>query len=572
MRSLSSDNSSRSARRLFFAGSVLGAVCFLLVYGARILDPTYDDWLLLGDMDLRQHYIGFCHFRQSRWQFPPGLIETLSFPQSMSVVYTDSIPILAVFFKLFAFFLPLRFQYFGIAGLISFMLMGGFSCLLLARFTDSLTVILPCSLFFILSYPIIQRMYYHTALAAHWILILALVLWLYQEELTLRRRIIYWSLTGFLCVGIHSYFLPMTGLIMLAAVADEMLTGPLKGKDRLKRGALNGGLELIGFCLAAIISLFLYGAFYGGTSAVGEGLGTFSSNLNTFINPLSDGRLYGELPLYYDFQYEGFGYLGGGMIFLLIFVLVCLVICTAVSVGSGRDKLELKGIIREHVRLPIAAVLFACFCALAMFPIVSFNGVKLFGVWYPGFVRSFLGIFRSNGRFIWTAVYLLMLAGIVGSVRLCGFLAGPDGKRTLLYVILSFALALQLYDISGMLKGKHDYFAERQSYENIWLKEKPVGEPGGRYSGFVFLYNDNDILMDTAYYAYLNGMWQNNYYYARDINDITDLSISQWRAALKSGRVRSDIIYIFKEDDAGEELTKGLKTREFAGHIIGTEK
>ena len=95
MRSLSSG--SRGNRiKLFLIGALLGAVCFTGVYGVRVLDPAYDDWLLAGDMDLRQHYIGFCHFRQSRWQFPIGLIETLSYPMSMSVIYTDSIPLLAV--------------------------------------------------------------------------------------------------------------------------------------------------------------------------------------------------------------------------------------------------------------------------------------------------------------------------------------------------------------------------------------------------------------------------------------------------------------------------------------------
>ena len=413
--------------RLFLFGTLLGAVCFLAVYGAKILNPTYDDWLLLGDMDLRQHYIGFCHFRQSRWQFPIGLIETLSYPKSMSVIYTDSIPILAVLFKLFAYVLPVRFQYFGLAGLISFMLMGGLSCLLLARFCDNKIAIVIYSIFFILSYPVIQRMYYHTALAAQWILILALDLWFYQEELAAKRRVVYWSLMGFLCVSIHSYFLPMTGLILAAAAADTWIAakdkkataGDHAEEDRKrsdgldeKKAILTGLYELAGFCATAILSLFIYGGFYGGTSAVGDGLGSFSSNLNTFINPLHDGKLYGELPLYYGFQYEGFGYLGGGILLLLILGIVCTV--TLSVLGYVKPMQVLKG----HRRLGIAGGVFVIFCALAIFPIVTFNDVKVFGVPYPGAVKKFLGIFRSNGRFIWTAVYLLELLATAGTYRL----------------------------------------------------------------------------------------------------------------------------------------------------------
>ncbi len=584
--------------RVFIIGALLGGVAFLLIYGFRILNPSYDDWLLLGDMDLKQHYIGFCHFRMSRWQFPIGLIDTLSFPKSMSVIYTDSIPLLAVLFKLFAYFLPLKFQYFGFAGLISFMLMGGLSCLLIHRFCVNEPICIMYSLLFTVSYPIIQRMYYHTALAAQWIIILALVLWLYQEELSLKKRVIFWSLTGVICVGIHSYFLPMAGLILLAAVTDEAFTAGKRGLA-LDVSLKHGALELFGFCAAAIASLFIFGGFYGGTSAVGDGLGTFSSNLNTFINPLGDGRLYDGLPLYYDFQYEGFGYLGGGILFLLILDAVFVLLL------SIKGVISITNVLKNHYRIWIALALFAVTCILAVFPVVAFNDVKLFGVPYPEFIRKLLGIFRSNGRFIWTAVYLLMLLAIALSFRLFyteeGLPeAGKDQMPSLpvcersekkhdrdatnhldkcygpvtrnkvsYYIITALVILLQFYDISGMLVGKHDYFAVAQTYEDPWVSEAPVPDIG-KYSGFVFLYNDNDILMDTAYFAYLNGMWQNNYYYARDINEAVDMNIAQWREAIKSGIIRDDIIYILKEDDAEPELIETMDTVNAFGHIIGT--
>ena len=77
---------------LMLTGCMIGILCFALVYGFKIVDVTYNGWLFNGDMDLRQHYVGFCHFRTSPWRFPVGIIDTLSKPYSMSVVYTDSIP------------------------------------------------------------------------------------------------------------------------------------------------------------------------------------------------------------------------------------------------------------------------------------------------------------------------------------------------------------------------------------------------------------------------------------------------------------------------------------------------
>ncbi len=601
-----------SLTKLFICGALLGAVCFLLIYGVRILDPAYDDWLLLGDMDLKQHYIGFCHFRMSAWQFPIGLIETLSYPNKMSVIYTDSIPILAVIFKFFAYVLPQKFQYFGFAGLLSFMLMGGFSSLVLYRFLNQAFYSLLYSLCFIISYPVIQRMYYHTALASQWILLAAMALWLYQEKLSFSKRMVLWSTMGFLCVSIHSYFLPMTGLILLCAFSDEILTAKEAAftdqsrQDLVRKGVKHGLLELAGFCLTALFALFVYGGFYGGSSAVGEGLGTFTSNLNTFINPLDDGMLYGSLPLYNGFQYEGFGYLGGGILLLLITGLIAL---SALWPGERIKRKKASDqeahkdcflVFRTKYRPLIAGALFILTCMLSMLPMVTLNEWKLFGVPYPDPVRKLLGIFRSNGRFIWTAVYLAMLFAITLCFRLF-YYAGRSGrdpgeaeKETagkknggrILYCLLTFlAIGLQLYDISGMLAGKHENFANPRTYDCFWENEEKLSEsksPEGRtlgsvlssrsFKGFVFLYNENDIIMDTAYYGYLNGMWQNNYYYARDINAAIDRNIEEWKLTLLNGHVRDDILYLFKEKDTALELGGELMIFPLQDHYVGIAK
>ena len=63
----------KTRRLLFLFGGLLGAVCFLWIYGVRVLDPTYDDWIFHREPDLIQHYVGFCHYRTSAWQFPVGV-------------------------------------------------------------------------------------------------------------------------------------------------------------------------------------------------------------------------------------------------------------------------------------------------------------------------------------------------------------------------------------------------------------------------------------------------------------------------------------------------------------------
>ncbi len=122
---------------LLAAGGLIGAVIFIICYGFAVLDVTNDGWLLKGG-DLMQHYVGWKAYRQSPWQFPIGMTEGLIYPDETCVIYTDSIPLFAIFFKLLSPLLPETFQYFGLWGIMSFILMGGISAVILRKGTDKL--------------------------------------------------------------------------------------------------------------------------------------------------------------------------------------------------------------------------------------------------------------------------------------------------------------------------------------------------------------------------------------------------------------------------------------------------
>lgn len=109
--------------------ALLGAAIFLRIYGWQVLVPTYTDWLTMGVADLSQHYLGWCFYRNSPWLLPIGMMNTLPYPFVASIIFSDSIPVMAVLFKLLSPVLPQSFQYFGIWGLLCFMLQAA-----LARF------------------------------------------------------------------------------------------------------------------------------------------------------------------------------------------------------------------------------------------------------------------------------------------------------------------------------------------------------------------------------------------------------------------------------------------------------
>ena len=93
---------------VLIAGTI-GAFVFITIYGTKILNPCYTDWLMSGG-DLSQHYLGWKMYRNGDWTFPIGLTDQLAYPHYTSVIFTDSIPVFAVFFKLISPILPNDFQ------------------------------------------------------------------------------------------------------------------------------------------------------------------------------------------------------------------------------------------------------------------------------------------------------------------------------------------------------------------------------------------------------------------------------------------------------------------------------
>ena len=84
--------------------------CYLL--GLDFINPLNSEWLYLGD--LSQYQLGWKFFRDDIWRFPIGSNPNLGIYFDGSIVFSDSIPIFAIFFKLIKNFLPENFQYFSI--------------------------------------------------------------------------------------------------------------------------------------------------------------------------------------------------------------------------------------------------------------------------------------------------------------------------------------------------------------------------------------------------------------------------------------------------------------------------
>ena len=535
-------NIKRDIYYLLITGGILGALFFVIIYGVKILDFTYDGWLVNPEIDLGQHYVSWCNYRNSAWRFPIGLNDRLTFPFPMSVIYTDSIPLFAVIFKILSPILPVHFQYFGLFGIVSYMLSSALAAVLLRRFISNKNLALLASPLLSVSFPILQRMYYHTALASHWIIFLALILWVYDVGSKKRvKRMVVWALMGVLCVSIHSYFLPMIGMILLAYMICEAANRGLfvKKSDagqsvNKRRIIVESLLPVVSFCIGAILNLWILGGFYGGGNAYGPGLGTFGCNLNTFINPIHYGAILPELPLYYDFQYEGFAYLGAGVIMLLI---LCIIWIAAAKIM----KSKVSFVHENKVITKVTIGLFVVSMAFATLPLISIGDKKIVWIPYIAPVERLLGIFRSNGRLVWVAMYIL----IILAVALMCHIFNCD--KVICSIILAVVLCVQAYDLKNIVADVHEYCTADHIYEPVIVNRDTKELLEGK-THFVFLYNDNDITINTAFYGYLHNMYQNNFYYARDIDELIDTEVAMNVAKLNMRQPDPDAVYVIQNE------------------------
>ena len=164
--------------RWSLTGALLGALVFLVLYGVRVLDPVCVDWILNNPSpDPSQHYLGWVFYRRSGWHLPYlGANYNAIYPYRTSILYTDSIPLLAVVCKLLGGVLPARFQYLGLWGLFCYAMQGGLAQALIARIggvrpqdtAKSRASVLGAGV--LVLFPALNiRMFAHTALAANWL-------------------------------------------------------------------------------------------------------------------------------------------------------------------------------------------------------------------------------------------------------------------------------------------------------------------------------------------------------------------------------------------------------------------
>lgn len=369
------------------AGAAVGVLFFLFLYGARVLDPTNADWILNSGADPSQHYLGWALYRGSDIRLPYlGMSYNTVYPYRTSVLYSDSIPLLALLFRPLAGLLPPVFQYLGWWGLGCFALQGLLAQKIVWTIAGAETrgagvrLGTVAAAVLALLYPVLTiRMFAHTALAANWLILLGLWLWLCCRGDT-GKSCLWWGLAGILCVGIHQYYLPMLGICAVGYALCRLMRGD---------GPAPALLPVASYCACALAELFVLGAFSGNFADTGStGWSRGADLLGLIIPGLSQ-------------SWEADVYMGAGVVLA----------CAAALAAWLEALIRRRGRIAWRRWLPwivSACVIMALGLLAAASYSVTVGGVHLVDLPIPGPLLALWQMFSVCARLAWMPGYLML--------------------------------------------------------------------------------------------------------------------------------------------------------------------
>ena len=543
-------------------GALLGALIFLLLYGVRVLDPTSVDWILNNPSpDPAQHYLGWELFRRSPVHLPYiGANYNAVYPFRTSVLFTDSLPLAALLFKLLGGILPTRFQYFGWWGLFCYMMQGGLAQAVIARIAGvqptfgcgdkskaAIAIIMSpgqtAKLWgsvlgagvLVLFPALTMRTFAHEALAGTWLVLLALYLWLRSDELmsATRRACLLWGLMGLLCAGIHLYYLPMVGLVLVGYAVRRALQ---------KRGPAAVLLPIAAFCAAALAELFLLGAFAVNFAGYSNGYLSGADYLGLFVPWLAQ-------------SWEQNVYMGLGAV-LAVVLAIFSVVCNA-------RKAE-KFFTAHHDWVVAGVVVLVLDLLAAGGNAITVGGKTLFTVPIPQFLMDFWAMFSSCARLAW-------VAGLLLAVAACGLVLRFWQKGVVPTLMLAVCAVAQGWGQRGELFNRWtDYHYYGFRYENKTLLTDPAWEDiaaSGKYSHLAFASFDfeHDEFWDLVDFAADHGWTSNSFYMAHMDGNLAAVTLPG-----ELNDLAADTLYAFIDEDELARNSCDLHYYRLDGILIGS--
>lgn len=545
-------NKIRAIDKVYIILTILSICFFCAIYGIHVINPLNVGWFYTHHNDIGQQYLGWKAFRHTPWKFPIGLFNTLSYPTDISIMFLDAVPGVAVLFKFLSPILPGNFQYIGPWALFCFILQSVLTARILLRYTDNKVYVILMSFFF-MTFPVfIYRVFIHSSLTPHWLILYALEpLFNYEYFYDHPKKLfIRYCLVTFYGVCTNLYFSPMGAIILFGYIISCIA---------YKKNYKLSILLILMYGAVTFATVALLGGFAPVFENMGVGAGHFGLNINSFFNPSEFPHqnwsvFFYELPFYNRGQLRGL-YWGLGCFILLL--LSGFVFCEIPS--SLREKIS-----KHRFTLTALTVSLITAFLVSALPVVTLGDKVLFELKLPPTIEYVWATFRANGRFSWVITYIIML---VCAIIMAKF---SVNRRKLACAAALLCIVLQLTDIHQYLRVKHEAFAPYEyvasplNESEFWLK---VGNDEN-IEHFVFSSiesrTDNKIFFNIANWATDHNITLNDFYFSRYLDH--SLFAQNLDEYLNNPE---GCVFLFSEKDAAGLMPENISYYIQDGYIIG---
>ncbi len=411
---------------------IIVSICFQICYGFQIIVPTNINWLMSAYHDWGQHYLGWAYYRQEPWTFPLGDIKNFYYPVGTNVGFTDSIPLFALFFKIFKDFLPENFQYLGLWLFLCHFFISYYTIKICEHFNVSYFFKIIAVILLTLN-PVLVFRGLHPALCSHFLILASFYNYikvstqLNSDKINYNQVVIF-----FIAITINPYIaLMIAGFNIILPIKNYLFDRSISFKKLIYFPIISFGSGLLFWIVFGMINLKESNTT---NLAAVENFRLFSFNLNSFFNSYGYfSKILPDLGMVNDKQYEGFGYFGVGMLLLLLLLLIYLLFTyKTIPVFKIKSKYY-----------PLLILCLGLFI-FSMSNQISFGKKILFEYPIPNSIERLGFIFRASGRFVWPFYYLVFIFSLII------FTKSRVNNNIKLGLILIITL-LQIYDTQNLL-------------------------------------------------------------------------------------------------------------------------
>jgi hypothetical protein len=410
--------------------AVCGYVAAIVLLGWRFLVGEGPFWTVpqgsVGHAwaDMATALAGYRYFQQGRWIWPLLAIPQLGIPDGTNVAFTDGIPILAILGRLVFNFTEIPINLFGL-WTASCLAGSSVALTLLVRLLGGRSAAAAIAAGVMgFTFPTLLFRWGHPALMAQAEIIVALALYVWRRRTP--PGLSPFCLTSALCclaLLTNAYLFLMVGGLVAAFYLQDAWSRPEALLRHMAEVACLG-LILCGI-MAACGWLGAHDAAGKGAALRTIGYGQFSANLLGPFIPQRSGLIPEMSRLVVDAtgaQYEGFSYLGAGLLVLVAAMLL-----------HGDPGLKA---VRRH---PVMTVCLLGFGLLSLSDQIFLGPVQIASLPLPPFVRSIMEVVRSSGRFVWPPLYAAAALALAAAAR-----------RSSSTILLLAAAALQWADTAPL--------------------------------------------------------------------------------------------------------------------------